>query len=785
MDDLKDGARNTHCVKPLDYALPGPITLAVDTSWRAVGFYIYQQDPKDSKKRVYARFGSILLTEREQRFSQPKRELYGLMRALQACYYWLIGARKLVVETDAKYLKGMLENPGVGPNATINRWIDKILMYQFELKHVAGKTFGADGLSRREGQPGDEEFEHSDEDDDPEVGPLKYSKVYEDDPDPLDVEEFKESIDTRGGYYQGSFLNALFGDSEEGPREEALSINCFQLELERARKESAAEKVAVHEYIQRESVPAPQREFLEKFILGHTIPDSRIEELEDEEYDESNRTHAGKEMDEKLPMIRYWLQNPKTRPAGMNERQYQNFIRTAKNFFLDKDGRLYRRAVDEAHKLVVEKEQRTRMLRAAHDSLGHRGAYATRKMLSERFWWPELERDTYWYVKTCHVCQLRQKTIIQIPRTETHTPSIFQQLHADTMHMSPASNGYNYIVHGRCALTSWPEGRALKKENTRSIAQWLFEDIICRWGCLREIITDNGGPFRAALKYLEKKYGITGITISAYNSQANGKIERPHWDIRQMLWKACGGTEGAHKRWSRFLHHVFWADQVMVRRGFGCSPFFLVTGAHPVLPFDIAEATWLVKLPDRVLSTEELIGYRARALAKHRDTVEEMRARVSKAKRDAIREFERKHAAKIKDYAFKPGDVVLMRNSGIESSLNRKMLARWNGPYIVIARKSGGAYLVAEMDGSVLKDKVAAFRLIPYFARRQLKLPRDLDSIIDQTRENLQKMLEAPDYEPAIPRDYIFDEPGVPSGTGDFVEEEVSEDSDGWGEEDA
>ncbi len=98
----------------------------------------------------------------------------------------------------------------------------------------------------------------------------------------------------------------------------------------------------------------------------------------------------------------------------------------------------------------------------------------------------------------------------------------------------------------------------------------------------------------------------------------------------------------------------------------GVHPFFLVTGAHPVLPFDIVEATWLVKLPDRVLTTEELIGYRARALAKHRDTVEEMRARVSKNKRDAMRNFERQHSAKIKDYIFKPGDLVLMRNSPIE-----------------------------------------------------------------------------------------------------------------------
>ena len=778
MENLKEGARSAHCIKPLDYALPGPITLAVDTSWRAVGFYIFQQDPLELKKRVYARFGSILLTEREQRFSQPKRELYGLLRALHACYYWLIGARNLVVESDAKYLKGMLENPGLGPNATINRWIDKILMYHFELHHVAGKTFGADGLSRREGQPGDEEFAHPEEIDDEINGPPKYVKVNEDDPDPLEFEKFKDEIDTRGGYVQTTYLEQV-----DQPVE-ARTVACFQKELIRARKEMLAEQHLVETFIREGKVASEQQHFLEQFILGQVIPDDEITEEapEDTEYDERNRTVAGIEMDRKLPMIKTWLANPKVRPSGMNERQYQNFIRLAKNFFLDKEGRLYRRSIDEAHKLVVDKENRSRMLRAAHDSLGHRGSYATRMLLAERFWWPELERDTHWHVKTCHVCQLRQKTLIQIPRTETHTPSIFQQLHIDTMHMSPPSNGYGYIVHGRCALTSWVEGRPLKNENTKSIANWLFEDIICRWGCLSEIITDNGGPFVAAVKYLEKKYGIKGITISAYNSKANGKIERPHWDIRQMLWKACGSEEGANRKWSRYFFHVLWADRITIRKGFGCSPFFLVTGAHPILPMDIVEATWLVKLPDRVLSTEELIGYRARALAKHRDTVEEMRARVSKNKRDAIRNFERKHSAKIKDYIFRPGDLVLMRNSTIESSLNKKMLARWMGPYIVIARKDGGAYIVAEMDGSLLKDKVAAFRLIPYFARRHIKLPENIEDVIDQTKENLKMLVDMPDNdEPAIPIDFIFDEKGVESGSEEIDEEdeEISE----WNEE--
>ncbi len=94
-----------------------------------------------------------------------------------------------------------------------------------------------------------------------------------------------------------------------------------------------------------------------------------------------------------------------------------------------------------------------------------------------------------------------------------------------------------------------------------------------------------------------------------------------------------------------------------IRKGFGASPFFLVTGAHPVLPMDIIEATWLVELPDRVLTTEELIGFRARALAKHKEHIDEMRERVSKQKRDALLKFEEKHVHKIKDYKFKSGEL--------------------------------------------------------------------------------------------------------------------------------
>jgi hypothetical protein len=122
------------------------------------------------------------------------------MRVLEAMYYWIFGAQKLVVESDTLYIKGMLVNPGMGPNAMINRWIEKILMFHFKLKHVPGEHFAPDGLSRRDPHPGDEVFLNSEEGYDQNLPPEDHEDVDLTGPQPLEFEEFKHLIDTRGRY---------------------------------------------------------------------------------------------------------------------------------------------------------------------------------------------------------------------------------------------------------------------------------------------------------------------------------------------------------------------------------------------------------------------------------------------------------------------------------------------------------------------------------------------------------------------------------------------------------
>ena len=339
--------------------------------------------------------------------------------------------------------------------------------------------------------------------------------------------------------------------------------------------------------------------------------------LEDEEdskskeklpYKEKHCTKTAIEQDRKIPLIREWLTDGLTRLEGYEDnKKFKSFMKHAKRYFLDSKGRLYRCSDGLSYQLVVEdKLDRTWMMKSMHDSLGHRGFFATKQLLEKRFYWPEMEADIKEYIKTCHPCQLRQKQLPWVLLTIIYMPSIFTEFHADTLHMSVASNRCKRITHSKCVLTAWPEARVLRSENTRALGLWLFEDVICRFGCIRKIITDNAGQYRAALDWIEMKYGITGIQISAYNSQANGKIECDHWDLRQILIKACNGDLS---KWYWYLPFALWAERITTRKGMGCSPFFTVTGAHLVIPLDLIEAMWLVKLPDRVLTAEELIGY--------------------------------------------------------------------------------------------------------------------------------------------------------------------------------
>jgi hypothetical protein len=679
--DLKEVLLNSPALHPIDYDSDAPVILAVDTSQVAVGFYLCQADLHMPKKRYFARFGSIPLNNRERHFSQPKLELYGLYRALRAYKMFLVGVRNLIIEVDAHYIKGMLNNPDIAPSASVNRWIVSILMFHFELRHITGKTHGPDGLSWQPPQPDDDSDDEESDD---------------------EAEEFEDWIDNLYGF------SHMINHPIAAPQSIKL-VHALALET-------------MHAY-------------------AHAVPDAHRYEPN---YDTIPWRAAAIQADLKLAMIHDWLTFLE-RPGGLSDQDYATLICQVSCFFLD-ENILWKRNPQGMHKCVLYRHRRVEAIHAGHDDVGHCGFYATCAIIVECYWWPFMAQDIAWYVKMCHICQSRQTQQVLIPPVVATPTPLFTKMYMDTMHL-PRSGGFTYIVQGRCSLTGYPEFRMLRKETAQALGDWIFQDVLCRWGTLTEIVSDNSKPFVAALVHLERKYHIKHIRISGYNSQVNGIVEHSHFDVRQAMFKAADGDQN---RWSQVAYSVFWSERVTIWKCLGCSPFYAATGVHPILPFDIIEANYLLPPPDSLLSSTDLIAWRAVALQKHPDNLSQLRVHVHSHCYCAALRFEKEHSATIRDFDFKASTLVLMRNTAIEKALNRKMRPRYLGPLIVVSRNKGGAYIVCELDSTLYHNPVVAYHVIPYFARDYIKLP-DFEKYSDISVKRLREMENSTAADPEDP----------------------------------
>jgi hypothetical protein len=234
------------------------------------------------------------------------------------------------------------------------------------------------------------------------------------------------------------------------------------------------------------------------------------------------------------------------------DEEFKTFVRQAAHFFVLED-KLWCREAHGKHQLVLPPSKQYQVLEEVHNDLGHKGIYMISSCLCSCFWWPHIIEDIKWYVKTYHECQVQQTCKLHIPPTIPIPGGLFQKVHIDMMKM-PKAGKIEYLIQAHCALTSYLEWCMLRKENTHMLCTFIFEELLCRWGPITEIVMDNMPMYKVAVDELTHKYGIHPIHISPYNSQANGIVKRQHHNIRKAIIKTCKGDETC---WNQVVHSVF------------------------------------------------------------------------------------------------------------------------------------------------------------------------------------------------------------------------------------
>ena len=419
-------------------------------------------------------------------------------------------------------------------------------------------------------------------------------------------------------------------------------------------------------------------------------------------------------------------------PATTSVKERQRFLNQASRHYLQRD-RLYRRhASGNDQRVLMSEQEREKVLQELHDGYGHRGEWAVWEAIRIRFYWPGMRKYVTNYVRSCHICQLRSTKKMHIPVTVSQPVALFSKVYLDVMKM-PEAQGKNWIVACRDDLSGVSEGRALASDKARALASFFIEQIIFRYGTVGEVVTDNGSSLEGEFARIVKKYNIHHIKISPYNSQANGVVERGHFTIREALVKMCGSDIS---KWPTLLPAALFADRITIRRATGYSPYYLLHGVHPLLPCDLAEATFMVPRFSGQMNDVDLIAARTRQIAKMPEDLARAKKTLAQSRFRSKRNFEKKFGQRLRRTSFKPEELVLIRDNSNEKtvSINRKIKNRYMGPYRIVKETRGKAYVLEELNGNMLRTTVAAFRLIPYVKREQLDGWAQLIEAWDQDR---------------------------------------------------
>jgi len=79
-------------------------------------------------------------------------------------------------------------------------------------------------------------------------------------------------------------------------------------------------------------------------------------------------------------------------------------------------------------------------------------------------------------------------------------------------------------------------------------------------------------------------------------------------------------------------------------------------------------------------------------------------------------QFEQRFIKRLTCDEYKAGELVLVRNTAIELSHNRKHQPRYLGPYEICQKASEKSYSLKDLDGTRFRQRIATFRLLPYIS---------------------------------------------------------------------
>lgn len=311
-----------------------------------------------------------------------------------------------------------------------------------------------------------------------------------------------------------------------------------------------------------------------------------------------------------------------------------------------------------------------------------------------------MQQDIVDYVQSCDKCQ-RENRLRKTPSVLHPIPvqgDPFSMVGLDLVGpLQETKKGNKYIAVLTDYLTKYVEVKALPSKNAEEICEFIIE-VVCRHGCIKTLITDQGREFCNALnEELCQMLGIEHRVSAPYHPQTNGLTERFNQTLCSALAKYVNEKQDD---WDRYLHQVAFAARTCQQKSTKETPFYLLYGRKAVLPVQVDIPT---SVPNTEMSLKddefaEIYNDRVTSFVELIKARENAKESISKEQKKQKIYYDKRHGS---NHSLQPGQKVLLKNAKRINRKGDKMAHRWIGPYTISTCVGKGVFKLVERRGVV------------------------------------------------------------------------------------
>jgi len=270
----------------------------------------------------------------------------------------------------------------------------------------------------------------------------------------------------------------------------------------------------------------------------------------------------------------------------------------------------------------------------------------------------------------------------------------------------PSRKGNKYLFVVVDELSKWTELFPMRVATAKKVVEVLEDQIFCRYGAPRAIVSDNGKQFVSkAVKSMCKQWNVTQKLCSPYHPHQN-LSERTNRNIKKMI---SAYVEDSHHTWDLHLQKFALALRTSINEATKVTPSLLNLGRQLPLPFDRAmQQTDIFLDPEKYKDLPETLL----------NIINWVRENIITAHKKQAIYYDPKH----RQSTFKTGDWVLIKNhtlSDKDQGIMKKLTPRWIGPYRLGKSITSVTFELLLIDSDKCIGKRHVCEMKPYYKRTE------------------------------------------------------------------